>query len=138
MLKHLDCDDNDISKVKKYIDDTEAGLKKFNEQEKTYSAKLDTALKKYAELQEQGAELDMAELYEARLRIRLDKEKLAERQLRKAYGEKYNSASLSKSRVEASRLLNEASARLAVTEKIQKSQTIIEKQVKKKRGSHSR
>lgn len=107
LLKYLDCaDDNGISKVKKYISDTEAGLKKFNEQEKTYSTKLDSALKKYAELREQGAEFDMTELYEARQAIRPDKEKLAERQLQKAYGEKYSSASLSKSRIEASILLN--------------------------------
>ncbi len=63
LLKYLDCaDENGISKVKKYIADTEAGLEKFNEQEKTYSAKIDSALKKYADLREQGAEFDMTEL----------------------------------------------------------------------------
>lgn len=135
LLKYLDCvDDNGIFKVKKYISDTETGLKKFNEQEKTYSEKIDAALKKYAELREQGAEFDMAELYEARQAIRSDKEKLAERQLRKAYGEKYNPASLSKSRIEASRLLNEDSENRAVTKKTPKSQPIIEHQVKKKRS----
>lgn len=139
LLKYLDCaDDDGISKVKKYISDTEIGLKKFNEQEKTSSAKIDAALKKYAELREQGAEFDMAELYEARRVIRPDKEKLAERQLRKAYGEKYNSAFLSKSRIEASRLLDEDSERLDVTEESQKSQTIIKKQTMKKRRGYSR
>lgn len=135
LLKYLDCaDDNGISKVKKYISDTEAGLKKFNVQEKTYSAKIDAALKKYAELREQCTEFDMAELYEARQAIRPDKEKLAERQLRKAYGKKYSSASLNKSRIEASRILNEDSENRAVTKKIPKSQPIIEQQVKKKRS----
>jgi len=134
LLKYLDCANNNISKVKKYIADTETGLKKFNEQEKTYSAKIDAALKKYAELREQGAEFDMAELYEARQAIRPDKEKLAERQLQKAYGEKYSPASLNKSRIEASRLLNEDSENRAVTKKIPKSQPIIEHQVKKKRS----
>ncbi len=139
LLKYLDCaDDNGISKVKKYISDTEAGLKKFNEQEKTYSTKLDSALKKYAELREQGAEFDMTELYEARQAIRPDKEKLAERQLQKAYGEKYNPAFLNKSRIEASRLLNEDSEKRAVTKKIPKSQPIIEKQTRKKRSGYSR
>lgn len=76
----------------------------------------------------------MAELYKARQAIRSDKEKLAERQLRKAYREKYSPAYLSKSRIEASRLLNEDSERLAVTEKTQKSQTIIEQQANKKRS----
>lgn len=138
LLKYLDCADNDISKVKKDISDTEAGLKKFNEQEKIYSEKIDAALKKYAELREQGAEFDMAELYEARQAIRPDKEKLAERQLRKAYGEKYSPVFLSKSRTETSRLLNEDSERLVVTEKITKSQPIIEQHVKKKKGGRSR
>lgn len=76
----------------------------------------------------------MAELYEARQAIRSDKEKLAERQLRKAYREKYSPAYLSKIKIEASRLLNEDSERLAVTEKIPKSQPIIEQQAKKKKN----
>lgn len=50
LLKYLDCaDDDGISKVKKDIADTEAGLKKLNEQEERYSSKLDAALKEYAE-----------------------------------------------------------------------------------------
>jgi len=138
LLKHLDCADDGITKVKKYISDTETGLKKFNEQEKTYSEKIDSALKKYAELREQAAEFDMTELYKARQAIRPDKEKLAERQLRKAYGEKYNPAFLGKSRIEASRLLNEDTEKQAVTEKIPKSQPIIENHVKKKKGGRSR
>ena len=135
LLKYFDCaDDDGISKVRKYIADTEAGLKKFNEQEKTYSEKIDSALKKYAELREQGAEFDMAELYEARQAIRPDKEKLAERQLKKAYGKKYSPASLSKSRIEASRLLKEDLEHQAVVEKTPTSQPIIENQAKKKRS----
>lgn len=135
LLKYLDCaDDNGISKVKKYISDTEAGLKKFNEQEKTYSAKIDATLKKYAELREQGAEFDMAELYEARQAIRPDKEKLAERQLRKAYGEKYNSAFLSKSRIEASRLLNDEAEKQFVKDKSKKRQQVSEPQTRKKKS----
>ncbi len=74
----------------------------------------------------------MTELYEARQAIRTNKEKLAEQQLRKAYGEKYSSAFLSKSRIETSRLLNEDSEKRAVMEKMPKSQTIIEKHAKKK------
>lgn len=135
LLKYLDCaDNNGISKVKKYISDTEAGLKKFKEQEKTYSEKINSALKEYAELREQGAEFDKTELYKARQAIRSDKEKLAERQLRKAYGEKYNSTSLSKSRIEASRLLNEDSEKRDVMENIQKRQQVSGPQSKKKKS----
>ncbi|MDE6746395.1 MAG: MobA/MobL family protein, partial [Oscillospiraceae bacterium] len=139
LLKYLDCaDDDGISKVKKYIADTETGLKKFNEQEKTYSEKIDAALKKYAELRERGSEFDMAELYEARQAIRSDKEQLAEQQLQKAYGEKYSAASMTKSRQEASRLLNEEAEKRAVMKKIQKSQPIIEQQTKKKKSKGMR
>lgn len=139
LLKYLDCaDENGISKVKKYIADTEAGLEKFNKQEKMYSAKIDGDLKKYAELREQAAEFDMIDLYKARQTIRSDKEQLAEQQLRKAYGEKYNAASMLKSRQEASRLLNEEAEKRAVMEKIQKQQQFIEPQPKKKRSRGGR
>ncbi len=135
LLKYLDCADNNISKVKKYIADTEVGLEKFNEQEKTYFEKIDAALKKYAELQEQAAKFDTTALYEARQAIRPDKEKLAERQLKKAYGEKYSAASMLKCRQEASQLLNENAKKLSVP-KIQKQQQSIEQKPikKKKRG----
>ena len=139
LLEYLDCaDDDGISKVKKYIFDTEAGLKKFNEQEKTYSEKLDAALKEYAELREQGAEFDMAELYEARQTIRPAKEQLAEQQLKKAYGDKYSAASMTKCRQEASRLLNEEAEKWAVMEKTQKRQQISEHRTEKRRGGRGR
>ena len=139
LLKYWDyVDDDGISKVKKYLFDTETGLKKFNEQEKTYSEKINAALKKYAELREQGAEFDSLELYEARQAIRSDKEQLAEQHLRKAYGEKYSTVSMSKSRLEASRLLNEEAEKRAVMEKIPKSQPIIEQQTKKKKSKGMR
>ena len=139
LLKYWDYVDNDgISKVKKYIFDTETGLKKLNEQEERYSSKLGAALKEYAELREQGTEFDMAELYEVRQAIRSDKEQLAEQQLRKAYGEKYSAASMSKSRQEASWLLNDEAEKRAVMEKIPKSQPSIEQQTKKKKSKGMR
>lgn len=139
LLKCLDCaNENGISKVKKYIADTEVRLEKFNEQKKMYSAKIDAALKKYANLHEQAAEFDMAELYEARQTIRPDKEQLAERQLRKAYGKNFSAASMLKSRQAASRLLNEDSENRAVVEKIPKYQPIIEKHANKKKSKGRR
>lgn len=119
LLEYLYCvDDNDISKVKKDIADTEAGLKKLNEQEERYSSKLNAALKEYAELRKKGAEFDPQELYEARQAIRSDKEQLAEQQLKKAYGDKYNAASMLKCRQEVSRLLNEDTEKRVVNDKV--------------------
>ncbi len=136
LLEYLACvDDNGISKVKKDIADTEARLKKINEQEKTYSEKIDGALKRYAELKEQAAEFDMAELYEARQAIRSDKEQLAEQQLQKAYGDKYSTASMLKCRQEVSRLLNEDTEKRFVMEKFQKRHRSIEQQTRKKRSN---
>ncbi|MCM1525510.1 MAG: MobA/MobL family protein [Ruminococcus sp.] len=140
LLKYLDCADDSLFKVKKDIADIEAGLKKLNEQEERYSAKLGNALKQYADLREQGAGFDMAELYEARLTIRSDKEQLAEQQLKKAYGEKYSAASLAESRRETSRLLNDEIERKVVTEKIKQKQnqignmSVSEKVPKKKKN----
>ncbi len=71
MLKYLDCDDNGISKIKKDIADTEAGLKKLNAQKEQYSDKLNAALNEYAGLREQAAGFDAVKLYEARKAIRL-------------------------------------------------------------------
>ena len=139
LLKCLDCvDDDGISKIKKDVADTKAGLKKFNEQEKTYSKKIDAALQKYAELREQGAEFDSQELYEARQAIRSSKEQLAEQQLQKAYGDKYSTVSMSKSRQEASRLLNDEAEKRAVMEKTQKRKQFSEHQTKKSRGGRGR
>ena len=63
LLRSLDCaDDAGISEVKKEIATLEGALQKLSEQEEKYSAELDEALKQYAELKEQGAGMDAAEL----------------------------------------------------------------------------
>lgn len=48
-------------------------MKKPEEQEQKFSAELDAALKQYAEQQEQAAEFEPLELYQARQAIRSDK-----------------------------------------------------------------
>lgn len=140
MLKYLDCDDNGISKVKKDIADTEAGLKKLNAQEKQYSNKLNAALNEYAGLRERAARFDEVELYEARKAIRPKKEQRAEQCLREAYGEKYSADSMLKCRQEVVTLLNEENEKRGVREKITQkqkqdgNQQISEQLTKKKRS----
>lgn len=78
LLRSLDCaDDAGISEVKKEIATLEGALQKLSEQEEKYSAELDEALKQYAELKEQGAGMDAAELMDARLAVREEKERSA-------------------------------------------------------------
>lgn len=59
--------------MKKEIATLESALKKLSEQEAKYSAELDDALKQYAELKEQTADMDAAELMDAQQK--LDKKK---------------------------------------------------------------
>ena len=66
LLRSLDCaDDAGISDVMKEISTLEGVLQKLSEQEAKYSAELDEALKQYAELKEQAAGMDAAELMDA-------------------------------------------------------------------------
>ena len=76
LLRSLDCvDDAGISAVKKEIATMEGALQKLSEQEAKYSAELDEALKQYTELKEQAVGMDAAELMDARLAIREEKER---------------------------------------------------------------
>ena len=63
-------EDATVEVFKKQIRTLEDGLKKLEPSEAKYAAELDNALKQYAELQEQAAEFDPIELYEARQEIR--------------------------------------------------------------------
>ena len=85
----MDCaDDAAISAVKKEIAAMESALQRLSEQESKYSAELDEALKQYAELKEQAADMDAAELIDARLAVRDEKERSAVDRVKAAYGEK--------------------------------------------------
>ncbi len=108
VLQHLQCaDEKGISSVKKVISNTEAGLKKLEEQEQKYSYELNFALKQYAELQEKAAEFEPSALDDARQALRPDVEQSAIQRIQQAYGDKYNHALMQESKRETSRLLNE-------------------------------
>lgn len=107
LLHSLDCtDDAGISAVKKEIATMESSLQKLSEQEKKYSTELDNALKQYAELQEQTAEFDPVELYEARQEIRPEHERNATRRIQNAYGDKYDMLRMYDSKRSVANLLN--------------------------------
>lgn len=85
----------------------ESALQKLSEQETKYSAELDEALKQYAELKEQAAGMDAAELMDARLTIREENEHSAFDRVKAAYGEKYDPMMLHDSKRDVANLLHE-------------------------------
>ena len=86
----------------------EVDLKKLETQEQKYSAELDKALAEYAELKAQTADFDSVELYEARQAIREEIERAAIKQVKSAYGEKYNPIMMLTSKRNVATILNDA------------------------------
>ena len=135
LLNTLDCaDDTDISVVKKEIATLESGLKKLEEQETKHSAELDEALKQYAELKEQAANMDAVELMDARLDIRKEQERSAIDRVKAAYGEKYDFAMMAGCKQEVASLLHEETEIRSVREQLlqRRYQQMQQKQTPKK------
>ena len=108
LLRSLNCaDDADISDVKKEIATLEIALKKLDEQEVKYATELEDAMKQYAELNAQVADMDAVELKDARLIIRPDRERSATDRIKAAYGEKYDPVMMHDSKRDVANLLNE-------------------------------
>ncbi len=103
---------------RKEIRTLEDGLKKLEASEAKYAAELDNALNQYAELQEQAAEFDPIELYEARQEIRSDHEQNATRRIQDAYGDKYDMLRMYDSKRSVANLLNESAEERSLTERL--------------------
>ena len=135
LLNTLDCvDDTGISEVKKQIVTMETALKKLEEQESKYSAELEDALKQYAELKAQAADVDAVELMDARLDIRPDRERSAADRVKVAYGDKYDPLMMYDSKRDVFNLLNEEAEARSVREFLRRNQQQLtqQKQTKKK------
>ena len=135
LLRSLDCaDDAGISAVKKEIATMEGALQKLSEQEAKYSAELDEALKQYAELKEQAAGMDAAELMDARIAVREEKEHSAIDRLKAAYGEKYDPMMMHDSKRDVANLLHEEAEARSVRKRLRQKQQqqAQQKQTKKK------
>ena len=90
----------------------ETALKNLEKQESKYSAELEDALKQYAELKAQAADVDAVELMDARLDIRPDRERSAADRVKVAYGDKYDPLMMYDSKRDVANLLmEEAEAR---------------------------
>ena len=140
LLRSLDCaDDAGISAVKKEIAALEGSLQKLSEQEEKYSAELDEALKQYAELKEQSAGMDAAELMDARLAIREEKERSAADKVKAAYGEKYDPMLMHDSKRDVANLLHEGTETRFIRERLrqQKQQQQAQQKQNKKKNRDS-
>lgn len=125
-------EDSTADMFRKEIRTLEDGLKKLEASEAKYTVELDNALKQYAELQEQTAEFDPIELYEARQEIRLNNERNATRHIQNAYGDKYDMLRMHDSKRSVANLLNEAAEERSVREKLRTIQKEQKSQQQKK------
>ena len=134
LLRSLVCsDDAGISEVKKEIATLEGALQKLSEQEAKYSTELDEALKQYAELKEQAAGMDAAELMDARLAVRGGKERYAVDRVKSACGEKYDPMMMHDSKRDVANLLHEEAEARSIRERLrQQQQQAQQKRTKKK------
>ena len=123
VLRSLYCyDDAGISAVKKEIATLEGALQKPSEQEAKYSVELDEALKQYAELTD------------ARIAIREEKERSAVDRVKAAYGEKYDPMMMHDSKRDVANLLHEEAETRSIRERLwqKQQQQAQQKQNKKK------
>ncbi len=123
LLRSLNCaDDASVSAVKKEIATMESALQKLSEQEAKYSAELNEVLKQYAELKEQAADMDAAELMDARLAIREEKERSAFDRVKAAYGEKFDPMMMHDSKRDVANLLSEEAETRSIHERLRQMQ----------------
>lgn len=136
MLNALDCtDDAGISDVKKQIATMETALKNLEKQESKYSAELEDALKQYADLKAQAADVDAVELMDARLDIRPDRERSAADRVKVAYGDKYDPLMMYNSKRDVANLLHEEAEERSIRERLRQKQQQKTKQKQDKKKS---
>ena len=139
LLHSLNCaDDADISDVKKEIATLEIALKKLDEQEVKYATELEDAMKQYAELNAQVADMDAVELKDARLIIRPDRERSATDRIKAAYGEKYDPVMMHDSKRDVANLLNEETGARSVRNLLRQTQKMQQMQQRREPKRHER
>ena len=139
LLRSLNCaDDADISDVKKEIATLEIALKKLAEQEVKYATELEDAMKQYAELNAQVADMDAVELKDARLIIRPDRERSATDRIKAAYGEKYDPVMMHDSKRDVANLLNEETGARSVRNLLRQTQKMQQMQQRREPKRHER
>ena len=139
LLNQFSCtDDYGMGEIKQHIASMESSLETLNQQEKKYTAELDAALAQYTELQQQSADMDAMELDTARHAIRPDKEYETVQRLQAAYGKKFDSRTLTQSRKDVAKMLNEVAEPVSIHQKLQQIQGQWSRQSHEKNHSQER
>mgnify|MGYP002673069154 FL=1 len=108
LLNQLDCaDDKEVKKVKASVSTMKDTLKNLEAKEVQFSAELDAAQKEFASLQEQVADFDPIDLYNARQAIRSEMEQDAVHKLQERYTDEYSYITMVDGRQEVSLMLDE-------------------------------
>ena len=110
----------------------ENALQKPSEQEAKYSAELDAAMKQYADLKAQTADVDAVDLMDARLAVREEQERSVTSRVKSAYGEKYDPMMMQDSKRDVANLFNEETEARSIRERLRQKQQAQQKQNKKK------
>lgn len=139
LLNQFSCaDDHGMGEIKQHIASMESSLETLNQQEKIYTAELDTALAQYTELQQQAADMVAMELDAACHVIRPDKEWETAQRLQAAYGKKFDSGILAQSRKDVSEMLDESAEPVSIRQTIQQLQRQQHRESHKKENSQER
>ena len=120
LLNQFNCtDDHGMGEIKQYIASIESSLETLIQQEKKYTAEVDTALVQYAELQKQAEDMDAMELDTVRRAIRSGKERETAQRLQAAYGKKFDSEMLAQSRMDVVEMLDEQVEPVSIRQELQ-------------------
>ena len=123
LTNQFNCADNHgMDKIKQHIASMESSLETLHQQEKKYTAELDTALAQYAELQQQAADMDAMELDTARHAVRPSKERETAQRLQAAHGKKFDFGTLAQSRKNVAKMLDEPAESVSIRQTIQQLQ----------------
>ena len=135
LLQSLDyAEDTNAEAIRKDISAMESMLENLSRQEQKYAAELDSALKEYAGLEEQAAEVDPDELMTQRLAIRTEKEKDAVARVKSAYGDQYQPLVMSDAKRDVAKMLGEETERKSVREQLKKKQPEQKQRQQKKQN----
>ena len=126
LLRRLNCGDSKaIGNVRKEISEVENTLKILNQQEMKYTNEVSTALEKFAELELQSTEVDIAELKEKRLEIRTDKEKMAVEHIKTTYGKHFSYDIFNDSKQDVAKLFGEEIEKRSVIDRLARNRQVI-------------
>lgn len=109
----------------------------MEQQEEKYSSKLEAALSEYADLKEQGADFEPAQLYAHRMALRPEKSVFASNRIQFAYKEKYDPQVMFDSQRDVAELLLENAENRTSQRELEQKKQQKHKTTQKQKHRHS-